>query len=246
MESDALTHPIFRDAPLPETRLWRYLSFAKIIALFQTRRLHFTRIDQFDDHFEGAWPKSDLEHFAKLEGGQVIPKATKAMRLGAAASCWLAADYESAAMWRLYAAGEEGVAITTTAAKLQALVSAVPRPDFGGISRVQYIDHVNNSLIAELKSNPWNALHPFMCKNVSYEHEKEVRALIVAWPHNAIEQTGRDLEIDPQTFVDQIVINPFCKSWFVDAVKGIVEHYGLAGKLHTSTLSRSAFYDAAK
>jgi hypothetical protein len=98
MESEAVTHPIFRDAPPPETRLWRYLSFAKIIALFQTRRLHFTRIDQFDDHFEGAWPKSDLERFAELEGGQVIPKVTKAVRLGAAASCWLGADHESAAM----------------------------------------------------------------------------------------------------------------------------------------------------
>jgi len=85
-----------------------------------------------------------------------------------------------------------------------------------------------------------------MCKNVSYEHEKEVRALLVAWPYSGIEQTGCSLEIDPQTFIDQIVINPFCKPWFVDAVTGIVEHYGLAGKLHTSALSRSAFYDAAK
>jgi hypothetical protein len=246
MESGSLIHPIFHDVPPPETRLWRYLSFAKIIALFQTRRLHFTRVDQFDDHFEGAWPKSDLERFAELEGGQVIPTVTKAVRLGAAASCWFASDHESAAMWRLYAAGEEGVAITTTAAKLQALFSAVPQPHFGGISRVRYIDHVNSSLIAELQNSPWNTLHPFMCKNVSYEHEKEVRALLVAWPHGGIERTGCALEIDPQTFIDQIVINPFCKPWFVDAVTGIVEHYGLAGKLHTSALSRSAFYDAAK
>ena len=152
MESDGPpTHPIFRDAPPPETRLWRYLSFAKIIALFETRRLHFTRIDQFDDHFEGVWPKSDLERFEKLEGGQVIPKVTRAMRLGTAASCWLAADYESAAMWRLYAAGEEGVAITTTAAKLQALVGTVSQPYLSGISRVRYIDHVNSSIVTELQ-----------------------------------------------------------------------------------------------
>ena len=149
-------------------------------------------------------------------------------------------------MWRLYAAGDEGVAITTTAAKLQALVSAVPPPNFGGISRVRYIDHVNKSLIAELQNSPWNALHPFMCKNVSYEHEKEVRALIIGWPNSAIEQTGCALVIEPETFIDQIVVNPFCKPWFVDAVKGIVEHYGLAGKLHTSGLSRSAFYGAEK
>lgn len=244
MASDAITHPIFHDAPPPETRLWRYLSFAKIVALFQTRTLNFTRIDQFDDHFEGAWPKSDLARFDTLAGGQVIPKVTKTMRQGVAASCWLASDYESAGMWRLYAAGEEGVAITTTAGKLHALVSAVRPPLIGGISRVRYIDHDNKSLIAELQNSPWNALHPFMSKNVSYEHEKEVRALLIGWPNYAIEQTGCALDIEPQTFIDQIVTNPFCKPWFVDAVKGIVEHYGLAGKLRTSTLSRSAYYGA--
>ena len=149
-------------------------------------------------------------------------------------------------MWRLYAAGNEGVAITTTAAKLQALVNAVPQPHLRGISRVRYIDHINNSLIAELESSTWTALHPLMWKNVSYEHEKEVRALLVAWPHSAIEKTGCALDIDPQTFIDQIVINPFCKPWFVDAVKGIAEYYGLAERFQTSALSRSAFYDAAK
>jgi len=85
-----------------------------------------------------------------------------------------------------------------------------------------------------------------MCKNVSYEHEKEVRALLVAWPYSGIEQTGCSLEIDPQTFIDQIVINPFCNPWFVDAVTEIVEHYMVAVELHTSALCRSAFYDAAK
>ena len=245
MESDTVTHPIFRNAPPPEARLWRYLTLAKIIAFFQTRRLHFARIDQFDDHFEGAWPKSDLEHFAKVQGGQIISKATKAMRQGTAVSCWVASDHESAAMWRLYAPGDEGVAITTTAAKLQAIVSTAPEPCLGGIGRVRYLDHVNDSIVAE-SQNGLNALKPFMCKNVSYEHEKEVRALIVAWPHMAVEQGGCALDTDPQAFIDQIVINPFCKPWFIDAVKGIVEHYGLTGKLLTSALSPSAFYDATK
>ena len=129
---------------------------------------------------------------------------------------------------------------------MHALVSVVPPPHFSSIGRVRYIDHANKSLTEELQNSPWNVLHPFMCKNLSYEHEKEVRALIIAWPHSAIEQTGCALDIEPQSFIDKIVVNPFCKPWFVEAVRGIVEHYGFAGKLHTSALSRSAFYGIEK
>ena len=40
----------------------RYLSFAKFAFLLELAKLHLTRVDEFDDHFEGAWPKSDLEY----------------------------------------------------------------------------------------------------------------------------------------------------------------------------------------
>jgi hypothetical protein len=55
------TH-FFRNAPTPEAKLWRYLSFAKFASLLQSAQLHFIRVDHFDDHFEGAWPKSDLAY----------------------------------------------------------------------------------------------------------------------------------------------------------------------------------------
>jgi hypothetical protein len=54
-------HPIFRDAPEPQAILWRYLSFARFVSLLHSERLHFKRIDRFDDHFEGAWPQNDVD-----------------------------------------------------------------------------------------------------------------------------------------------------------------------------------------
>jgi len=56
MTEQPVLHPLFRDGPPPEAKLWRYLSFAKFASVLDSGLLHFTRVDRFDDHFEGAWP----------------------------------------------------------------------------------------------------------------------------------------------------------------------------------------------
>jgi hypothetical protein len=82
-------HPIFSDKPGEEDKLWRYVSFAKLAALFQSSSLHFARIDKFDDHFEGAWPKGDLEYLLKLEGFNIPAFTEQIKRSNVAASCWI-------------------------------------------------------------------------------------------------------------------------------------------------------------
>src|SRR5690242_4102968 len=152
MESNVHVHPLFRNAPKPEAKLWRYLSFARLASLLQSSRLHFTRVDNFDDHFEGAWPKSDVEHWEKLKDFRVV-RFTELMRQRVAVSCWVESPHESAAMWRLYAPGAEGVAVTTSFGKLHSLVStaALPGPEWlAGAGRVTYLDHSNKGLIEDL------------------------------------------------------------------------------------------------
>jgi hypothetical protein len=38
----------------PETRLWRYMDFAKFVAMLEHRSIYFARADMLDDPFEGA------------------------------------------------------------------------------------------------------------------------------------------------------------------------------------------------
>src|ERR1700682_2169961 len=183
MELGDHQNPIFRNAPPSEAKLWRYLSLAKLITLLHAPRLHFSRVDQFDDHFEGAWPKSDLEYWAKKSGGVNPIYFTEQMRHRVAVSCWVDSPHESAAMWRLYAPGSEGVAITTTFGKLRDLMSACAKRQIAwlaGAGRVTYIDHSTGGLIEGLQETERlpNAFMPFMLKNISYEHEREVRALV--------------------------------------------------------------------
>ena len=49
-----------------------------------------------------------------------------------------------------------------------------------GAARVSYIDHVNEGILGSLTKGDRlpNAFLPYMLKNISYEHEKEVRALL--------------------------------------------------------------------
>lgn len=240
-------HPLFCDRPEDTAKLWRYLSFAKLAALFQSSQLHFTRVDKLDDHFEGVWPKIDFEYFDKLSGFD-IPTFTKQMHTAAAVSCWIEMPHESAAMWRLYAPGKEGIAITTTFGKLSAVVeeaNALESIYVNGVGRVQYFDHLNEGvtdLIGPQSTLP-NAFTPFMLKNLSYEHEKEVRALIIARPDiSEISEGGCDLPINLPNFVEEIVVSPFCQEWFYTTVLDVADRHVLKEKVKRSTLSPSVFY----
>jgi hypothetical protein len=248
MELNKHEHPLFRNAPPPEAKLWRYLSFAKLASLLHSSQLHFTRVDHFDDHFEGAWPKSDLEYWGKVKGFNIV-YFTELARQRVAVSCWVESPHESAAMWRLYAPGEEGVAITTNFCKLHSLISAATLPGvewLAGAGRVTYLDHSSKGLIEDLGKDERlpNTMMPYMLKNVSYEYEKEVRALIFTGRGSEMGSEGFELPLNLKDFVDEIVVNPFCQAWFTDAVAGLASRYDLESKLRPSALSPSVFYKA--
>ena len=239
-------HPAFRDRLPTDAKLWRYLTFAKFAALLQSGALHFSRVDRFDDHFEGAWPQSDDAVLANLKGFD-IRGYTERMRSMVAASCWLGSEFESAAMWRLYIREPgEGVAITTTFGKLAAVVEAMneaPAVGLAGVGKVAYMDHVNEGLIAHSKPDEPlpNTLLPFMIKNKSYEHEKEVRALVVAEHGMEIEEGGIRQPLDLADFITEIVVSPFAPGWLSDAVQSLVSGAKLNTKIRASSLTPRLF-----
>lgn len=245
---DTQLHPIFNNMPEPENDavLWRYMSISQLVSLLESKRLHFTRLDQYTDHFEGIWPKKDLEYWNNLNGFNVPGHTEFLKRNKIVASCWCKSEYESAGLWRLYTKNNEGIAITTTFGKLKRQLlnfnkdSAI---DLVGIGAVQYIDHVNEGLIEKLRPNEKlpNTLIPFMLKNHSYEHEKEVRALIVSNNKFEISPSGIELPADLQ-FIDKVYANPFCEEWYLKALASLLTRYNLSDRLQQSSLSKKSFY----
>ena len=70
--------------PDPNTPLWRYMDFAKFVALLEHRAIYFARADQLGDKFEGAigiterlpeWKAFYLDHFR--ESIRTAPRATE-------------------------------------------------------------------------------------------------------------------------------------------------------------------------
>ncbi|NBV07216.1 MAG: hypothetical protein EBS06_08315 [Proteobacteria bacterium] len=241
--TNEIIHEIFADRPLGNAKLWRYLSLSKLISLLESRSLHFTRIDKFDDHFEGVWPLEDLKQLNKLKGAN-IPSYTEFVKQNQiAACCWIKNEYESVAMWKLYS-NHEGLAITSTYEQLDnSLKDSQTLDGIGlfGVGKVKYVDHVKDSLVRTSEPLP-NTLRPFMIKNISYEHEKEVRALAMSEFNFTISEYGLDIKVNLDHLINDIVINPLASDHYISTTRKLLEKYQMESKLRISSLSKLSFY----
>jgi hypothetical protein len=140
-------------------------------------------------------------------------------------SCWSLGDVESAALWKMYTAGNEAVAIkSTVGGLLRALSDSAHAIRLG---RVKYVDFRSHRV------DPWNFMWPyFSLKRQSFAFESEVRAMFLDIPQS---ETGWGPEYDPDPSsagktvsvrVDELVtevrIAPDGSDWLMDATKSIV------------------------
>jgi len=249
---------LHRDLILPPDSavLWRYMDFAKFIDLVETQSLWFSRTDQFEDPLEGTYTDAELEYLHSPDANQTPPgmqvadiylRGPKYMRATAYASCWRVGEGESMAMWDLYGKGSGIVAVKTTVDKLKLAIAESPLRIFLGT--VKYIDW---------RVAPWDNNSLAMCfrKDLSYEHETEVRAII--WDEGIIARnmsdaivaarsrsdypnSGREPFIlrkedgehgirapfPPARLVREVVIGPREGRWVAGLVESVLKRYGL-------------------
>jgi hypothetical protein len=170
-------------------------------------------------------------------------------------NCWHENKFESAAMWAQYAAGGQGIAITSSYQRLTEALATTQRRLFFG--QVKYLDWtkqpVDNTLMFPLS------------KRASFEHEREWR--LIYWdletqaPINALcekltthtmdhlfrriggtinwEMIERDAEavpfqkglyvkVDLERLIDEIYVSPTSPQWVLDAVAAVCEKFDLA------------------
>ena len=156
-------HRLF-ETPPGETRIWRYMSAMKLLQLASTSMLHFSRLDALksEDPFEGEYSRPNTEamdkEFAELYAdGDVRPPlgvAPDMMRpwLSLLAqtmtfvNCWHMSEVESAAMWKIYASDQAGVAVVSTVDRL--IAALAPTKRHVHIGRVQYVDYETHAMAA--------------------------------------------------------------------------------------------------
>lgn len=214
-------------------KLWRYMSFTKLLSSLEDSAIFFSPAADFEDPYEGLLPEGNkfLENFVKSKSSNkkqsniVVADKSKIM-----ITCWHMSRYESAAMWKLYGQDNETVCVTTKYGKLKnQLISGAQ------IGLVQYVDFKT----AWVPEN--NQYYPFMFKRKSFEHEKEVRALIDS---DKVDQQdlllkseiGFKNKVDLNLLIDEIYIAPDASDWFFELVKKVVNNYGLKANVIRSKL----------
>jgi len=237
-------HDLFTQPDNKKTKIWRYMDFTKFISLLDTKSLFFTRADKFDDPFEGSYPLKNVLARKHPPFGTPLtsgsPKTSPNYKIWpryVAINCWHENEHESAAMWKLYLKSSEGIAIQSTFLKL---IKSIRTKDDVYIGRVSYIDY------EKAKLNEGNIFTPFIHKRKSFEHEKEIRAVIVKFPADKEEDSldfsrvtigdGLGIDVNLKILIQAIYVAPGTPKWFMELISSVTSVYGYNFKIIQSKM----------
>ena len=233
----------------PEVSIWRYMDFAKFVAMLESESLWFSRMDCLGDPFEGSTPKAELDYWESLRNENPEKKdvadhnedmfRTMAgySRQNTYVNCWHINEHESDAMWQLYSKVEASIAVRSSFALFREVLPA--EVDLG---IVKYIDY-------ETEKVPLgNIISYCMHKRKSFEHERELRALIWGLGVNAKTRepkwpvetgaSGIEVAVDLTGLISEIVLAPSSPKWFEQLVRSVVKRYGHCFCVYRSRMER--------
>jgi len=236
-------HPSCKTPENRSLKIWRYMDFTKFVAMLEDEAIFFSNISSFTDSFEGFLTKTTANKFRSVPEGIEPDEAARRQVVGEYnlgfmkwsrsllyISAWHMNEYESAAMWKLYLKSGEGVAVQSTVANM--IDSFNNTPDHIHIGKIEYVDYEQDEI-------DWNNIFsPAMYKRKSYEHENELRAIIM----NGGNVPGKLVPTDLNLLIDRVHVAPNSKKWYYELVKKTVKRYGLDKEIINSTLDQTPLY----
>jgi hypothetical protein len=123
-------------------------------------------------------------------------------------NCWHINEHESEAMWQLYTAGGQGIAIESTKARLEGAL----RGDGIILDQVRYMDFDSD----EIEKGHSN--YGLFLKRKSFAHEQELRATVLL----PTPGTGIGVPCDLNALIAQIHIFPKAPLYYAEAVRYVV------------------------
>jgi hypothetical protein len=169
-----IDNPLFAPPEDEDVRIWRYMDFTKFVSMLENQGLFFPCAENLGDPFEGSFSSVNKnlrplirKHSSKFIEDSDVGELVKKLRSWVAISCWHMSNHESAGMWKLYAKTPEAVCIQSTFNRLRRCL-----PSNVEIGTVHYVDYLSDWIPES------HLLAPFMYKRMSFEHEREIRALI--------------------------------------------------------------------
>jgi hypothetical protein len=227
--------------------VWRYMDFTKFVSMLENKGIFFPMVAKLQDPFEGSFARGNEElrpmvyRHRPSPYGVTAGEVVQRLRDHVAVSCWHINERESAAMWKLYSKSNEAVCIQSTFRKLNTALISVAR-----VGVVRYVDY-ETSWIPE--SNP---LAPFIYKRLSFEHEREIRAIIPPSDIDSLLKENRKpqpieggcwVPIELPNVIERILVAPDAPSWLASLVRRVTNHYQFNFiPVDPSTLGDAPFY----
>jgi hypothetical protein len=90
-----------------------------------------------------------------------------------------------------------------------------------------------------------NLFQPYLRKRKSYEHERELRAVVYGKmierlpaddPRGEISDGGAKIPVNLDSFINRIFVSPTSPNWFRSVVEGVTRKYGVAATVKQSNL----------
>ena len=142
-------------------------------------------------------------------------------------------------MWKLYSSIQDGIAIRT---EFQSFSGSLKGPQEVYIGKIDYVDY-NTTLIPEN-----DALKPIMYKRKSFEHEREVRAIMLEIPPSggegfvvgavpSVYEVGAYHEVDTSMLIKEVLVPPYAEDWFTELVRATAETFKLGAPVRKSSLA---------
>lgn len=222
-------HELLRTPDDPEVTIWRYTDLVKLLDLLEREALWFTSAAFMDDRFEGSLTFlstviNEIDPTITPEAKAAITKASSYSPRWAYLNCWHMSEHESAAMWSLYS-GRYGLAIVSN---FQRLATSIDDERTVQVGIVDYLDYSFDII------DPSNIFFRFVSKRKSYEHERELRAIVLDIPADdegtsAVDlekrspsQVGLSVSVNPKVLIESIRVAPQTPPWQTDVVRTIV------------------------
>jgi hypothetical protein len=231
----------------PKIKIWRYMDFTKFVSLLSNKGLFFPTAINFDDQFEGSFSFVNKKYrpliYKQLGLSFDVDEVSnffKNLRYWVGINCWHMNEFESAGMWSLYSKTNEAICIQSTYDKLRKYLSKDIH-----IGMVKYIDY-DKEWIPEK-----NILTPFLYKRRSFEHERELRALLNLSNKTELDNlelpatpafNGKWINVDLRFLIENIFVSPNSPNWYYDLVKDTVSVYKLNINVVRSSLEEQPFY----
>lgn len=250
------TAPVY--FPNTNYKIVRYLDLVKFISLIQTKKLYFSRLDKFEDQYEGTVPELTLQDYkdwytnftqnrlldiittsveehveqALIDQKNVGEKYKKLVCV----SCWNKYESESYALWKIYSDLSKGIMITTSIEKMKMAFEHTKEQI--QLSEVKYLDYKKD------KMKLGNLNYPIIHKNIHYDYEKEIRLIYQVpfqsglnydWSQEE-NQFGKYINVDIDILIEEIIISPKAPQWFFDLISNLLGTYKIEKKISYSDL----------